>query len=208
MKTHSAASTDDDPESVFEPNHPTVDRTRALFPSTPNQQRPTTRSRTSANPSWKHSNGNRVTRSNGQALEDHNSVARAASLTGSNTSRGITMAKQRPSDGSLRPGRSLWSMSIFSLLFAFVGIALLLAIFASLALRELDPKGCRMSYMRPSYIRFAEFDTEHTRFATKYSLYLYREQGMDDESRVCNPPPYPGRRYLKLSIGTIMCLSD
>lgn len=36
-----------------------------------------------------------------------------------------------------------------------------------------------MSYMRPSYIHFSEFDTEHTRFASKYSLYLYREQGID-----------------------------
>jgi GPI inositol-deacylase len=38
--------------------------------------------------------------------------------------------------------------------------------------------------MRPSYLRFTEFDTEHTRFATKYSLYLYREQGIDDENQV------------------------
>lgn len=41
-----------------------------------------------------------------------------------------------------------------------------------------------MSYMRPSYTRFAEFDTEHTRFATKYSLYLYREQGIDGGTKV------------------------
>lgn len=41
-----------------------------------------------------------------------------------------------------------------------------------------------MSYMRPSYVHFTDFDTEHTRFATKYSLYLYREQGFDDENKV------------------------
>ncbi|KAJ3496845.1 hypothetical protein NLG97_g2359 [Lecanicillium saksenae] len=45
-----------------------------------------------------------------------------------------------------------------------------------------------MSYMRPSYIHFREFDTEHTRFATKYSLHLYREQGFDDESRLRGVP--------------------
>lgn len=43
-----------------------------------------------------------------------------------------------------------------------------------------------MSYMRPSYVHFSEFDTEHTRFATKYSLYLYREQGVDEEDKVCS----------------------
>ncbi|BFZ59415.1 GPI inositol deacylase [Saitoella coloradoensis] len=33
--------------------------------------------------------------------------------------------------------------------------------------------------MSPSYARLTSFDTEHTRFASKYSLYLYREQGVD-----------------------------
>jgi len=42
-----------------------------------------------------------------------------------------------------------------------------------------DAKGCRMSFMYPSYAKLSDFDTEHTRFATKYSLYLYREQKMD-----------------------------
>ena len=45
-----------------------------------------------------------------------------------------------------------------------------------------------MSYMRPSYVRFHEFDTEHTRFATKYGLYLYREHGVDDESKLHGIP--------------------
>lgn len=42
--------------------------------------------------------------------------------------------------------------------------------------------------MRPSYIHYHEFDTEHTRFATKYSLYLYREQGFDDEHKLRGVP--------------------
>lgn len=41
-----------------------------------------------------------------------------------------------------------------------------------------------MSYMRPSFIHYKDFDTEHTRFASKYSLYLYREEGLDDGSMV------------------------
>lgn len=41
-----------------------------------------------------------------------------------------------------------------------------------------------MSYMRPAFAKFPDFDTEHTRFASKYSLYLYREGGIDEDTRV------------------------
>jgi hypothetical protein len=34
--------------------------------------------------------------------------------------------------------------------------------------------------MRPTYIKLVEFDSEHTRFASKYSLHLYRERGIDE----------------------------
>jgi len=51
-----------------------------------------------------------------------------------------------------------------------------------------DAKGCRMSFMYPSYAKLSDFDTEHTRFATKYSLYLYREQKMDLSMEVCSLP--------------------
>ena len=45
-----------------------------------------------------------------------------------------------------------------------------------------------MSYMRPAFTRFSDFDTEHTRFASKYSLYLYREGGVDEDTRVKGVP--------------------
>jgi len=45
-----------------------------------------------------------------------------------------------------------------------------------------------MSYMRPAYARLDDFDTEHTRFASKYSLYLYREQGIDHGAKVKGVP--------------------
>lgn len=45
--------------------------------------------------------------------------------------------------------------------------------------------------MLPTYIKLGGFDTEHTRFASKYNLYLYRERGVDDYSEedigVCCP---------------------
>lgn len=50
---------------------------------------------------------------------------------------------------------------------------------ASLSL-QVDPQGCIMSMMSPTYLKLAGFDTEHSRFASKYSLYLYREEGVDE----------------------------
>lgn len=74
-------------------------------------------------------------------------------------------------------------------LVAVVAACLLLAaMLRSFLTRQLDPKGCRMSYMRSSFVRYTDFDTEHTRFATKYNLYLYREIGIDDDARVKGVP--------------------
>lgn len=42
-----------------------------------------------------------------------------------------------------------------------------------------DIPQCRKVWMYPSYARIRSFDTSHTRLANKYSLYLYREQGLD-----------------------------
>jgi len=41
-----------------------------------------------------------------------------------------------------------------------------------------------MSYMRPSFAKLKDFDTEHTRFASKYSVYLYREEMVDEDTKV------------------------
>ena len=89
-------------------------------------------------------------------------------------------------DDKAQPPRSSnpWSISLFALLTTLVGIALFYGVLASSATLHCDVKGCRMSYMRPSYVKFDEFDTEHTRFATKYSLYLYREQGTNNDAKV------------------------
>ncbi|ODV80860.1 PGAP1-domain-containing protein, partial [Suhomyces tanzawaensis NRRL Y-17324] len=47
------------------------------------------------------------------------------------------------------------------------------------ALPGADSPGCRPVWMYPSYARITGFDETHTKFASKYSLYLYREQGVD-----------------------------
>lgn len=52
-----------------------------------------------------------------------------------------------------------------------------------------------MSYMNPRYIHLSEFDTEHTRFASKYSLYLYREGGVYENPMVSQTTKRMGSRY-------------
>ncbi|KAF2802940.1 GPI inositol-deacylase [Mytilinidion resinicola] len=84
--------------------------------------------------------------------------------------------------------RNPWSCSLLTLATTAVAFVILFIVGQSFMFRQLDPKGCEMSYMRPSFIRFSDFDTEHTRFASKYSLYLYREGGIDEDKRVKGVP--------------------
>ncbi|VBB84091.1 Putative GPI inositol-deacylase [Podospora comata] len=84
--------------------------------------------------------------------------------------------------------RSPWAIGLLALVASITGIALLLTVVHSSVTRQIDPKGCRMSYLRPSYAKLNEFDTEHTRLASKYSLYMYREQGIDHDTRVRGVP--------------------
>ncbi|KAF2713243.1 GPI inositol-deacylase-like protein [Pleomassaria siparia CBS 279.74] len=81
-----------------------------------------------------------------------------------------------------------WSCSLYTLATTLLGFGVLALIMQSLMTRQLDIKGCEMSYMRPSFTHFPDFDTEHTRFASKYSLYLYREGGIDEDIRVKGVP--------------------
>ncbi|XXG99157.1 hypothetical protein Hte_005492 [Hypoxylon texense] len=83
---------------------------------------------------------------------------------------------------------SPWSISFLTLFTSTLGIGLLLSVIYSAATLHCDPKGCRMSWMSPAYHKFDDFDTEHTRFATKYSLYLYREQGFDSKQKIKGIP--------------------
>lgn len=68
-------------------------------------------------------------------------------------------------------------------LFSIMSIGIILDSFLH---HQRDVSGCRESYMRPQYIKQTEFDSEMTRFAGKYSLYLYREKGVDlaDQVRI------------------------
>ncbi|KAJ9657537.1 GPI inositol deacylase [Coniosporium apollinis] len=76
--------------------------------------------------------------------------------------------------------RNPWSCSALTLVATLAAAVLLFGIVQSFLTKQLDPKGCEMSYTRPGYVDFPDFDTEHTRFASKYSLHLYTEQFIDD----------------------------
>jgi len=94
-----------------------------------------------------------------------------------------------PRDSTLQPRmRSPWACSLSALLATLTGFAVLLLMAHAFLTRQLDVKGCNMAYMRPNYHRYAHFDSEHTRFATKYSLYRYYEGGVDDDARVRGVP--------------------
>jgi len=80
--------------------------------------------------------------------------------------------------------RNPWAASWLSIAVLLSAAALLLTLYQSVTQRQLDTKGGSMSYMASSFVRFSDFDTEHTRFATKYSLHLYREMGVDEDARV------------------------
>jgi hypothetical protein len=81
--------------------------------------------------------------------------------------------------------QSLWACSSRTLCVTTMSIIFFLSIVHSFLTRQVDPKGCDMCYTREIiYFEFADFDTEHTRFATKYSLHLIREQGFDEDPKV------------------------
>jgi glycosylphosphatidylinositol deacylase len=80
--------------------------------------------------------------------------------------------------------RNPWATSLLTLVTTALAVLSILLILHSFLTRQLDPKGCRMSYMRPSFAKLKDFDTEHTRFASKYSVYLYREEMVDEDTKV------------------------
>jgi GPI inositol-deacylase len=83
----------------------------------------------------------------------------------------------RPPSRSRNPNP--WSGSLLTLSLASLGIFLILSIMYSFTNRDLGADGCDVPVMSPTYIRMVGFDAEHTHFASKYNLYLYREEGVD-----------------------------
>ncbi|KAL5436047.1 GPI inositol deacylase [Paraphaeosphaeria minitans] len=108
----------------------------------------------------------------------------------SSLSRDITQEStvEHP-DGKQRVGRkNSWACSVYTIMATLLGLGALALMAESFLTRQMDTKGCVMSYMRPAYLKCDDFDTEHTRFANKYALYLYREGGIDEDTRVKGVP--------------------
>ncbi|KAL8929186.1 MAG: hypothetical protein Q9208_001269 [Pyrenodesmia sp. 3 TL-2023] len=84
--------------------------------------------------------------------------------------------------------RNPWSCSLLTLTATLSAFLSLVFIIHSFTTRQLDSKGCEMYYTRSMFFNFADFDTEHTRFASKYSLHLYREVGFDEDAKVKGVP--------------------
>lgn len=106
------------------------------------------------------------------------------SMTGPSLAPDTPVTPSAPSHQRRVQLRSPWACSILTLVTTICAFALGIMIIFAFTGRQLDPKGAAMSYMRPKFVSFAGFDTEHTRFAGKYSLFLYRERGIDDDERV------------------------
>jgi len=114
----------------------------------------------------------------------------------------LTLSKEKMEDtrNFRRPRlRSAWLCPLSTLGVTFLSALVLWTTIQSFRERQCDIKGCRMPQMSPVYIREKDFDTEHTRFASKYNLYLYREHNVDIEYPVCSSflpfffaPPPPG----------------
>ena len=80
--------------------------------------------------------------------------------------------------------KSPWASSLLTIIVTALSALVLLFIIDAFLTRQLDPKGCDMCWSRSIYVNFSDFDTEHTRFASKYYLYLYREGGYDEDPQV------------------------
>ncbi|ENH63071.1 GPI inositol-deacylase [Fusarium oxysporum f. sp. cubense race 1] len=180
MKRRSSGSADDGDESSLDSDIPDPDPNSKTRTSPARARRPSSLN-------WKPSNDRNGR--NGQPREEprQTTALKPTSLAAPSTP---DMALARTPTQSPSPNRRIPRprFSIVVLLTSALGIVILISILRSLVTSQLDPKGCRMSYMRPSYVRFTEFDTEHTRFATKYSLYLYREQGIEPPDKLLGIP--------------------
>ncbi|KAI8085116.1 PGAP1-like protein-domain-containing protein [Halteromyces radiatus] len=71
------------------------------------------------------------------------------------------------------------SCVIVLLSIVLISLGALATMLDSFMFHQKDTNRCRESYMRPLYLKQDGFDSEMTRFAGKYALYLYREKGVD-----------------------------
>lgn len=118
----------------------------------------------------------------------NSSLWRTPSVQPANDTKAMSLGSPRlPMEGPAAEGRrtrpprprSPWFCSILTAFTTLAAVAFLISIVRSFAGRQVGGNGCGVPMMSPTFIRMLEFDTEHTRFASKYNLFLYREEGVD-----------------------------
>src|SRR6266540_2867335 len=82
---------------------------------------------------------------------------------------------------SMRNASALLSFSYPIIIICVVTIIFGGMIIHSFFYHQRDPKGCNVPSMNPLYIKQYNFDSEQTRFAGKYGLYLYRDTKHDND---------------------------
>ncbi|KAF4239134.1 hypothetical protein CNMCM8980_003991 [Aspergillus fumigatiaffinis] len=114
-------------------------------------------------------------------------AAASTDTKSSSTSFLMPLASQRlpmeasPESSRFRSSRlrSPWTCSILTAFTTLVASVFLFFIVRSFSARQAGEDGCGIPVMSPTFLHMVGFDTEHTRFASKYNLYLYREEGVD-----------------------------
>jgi len=177
-KTNESTSTKDS-KNLQVTARPSNTQTHELDRRKSTDKRPSSaRSRRPSNTNWKLAESR-----NGNLEKNRSVVSTVISVPSTEAIVPDKMADSRPNPRRTRL-RSPWSCSLLTLVTTLLSILTLASILHSFVSRQLDTKGCRMSYMRPSFAKLSDFDTEHTRFASKYSVYLYREGMVDEDTKV------------------------
>ena len=184
------------PSSPRKPLHPSVARHSCQNSSTSNSKSSTitianahNHSSSTARCSIKSRPADLQSSSNSKSLQpiwDSSSRPNRKHAAFSPTITSPSRSSQSPSS-SMAHGSRLrdpWACSWLLLGVLAVSTGLLATLYQSFSTRQLDAKGGSMSYMASSFVPFHDFDTEHTRFASKYALYMYRERGIDEDPRV------------------------
>jgi len=171
-----------DPNPVLRTNPPPLNPEQAiqeLDGRRDTDQRPSARrSRLPNNMNWKS-----IEERNGQTNKVRPAESSVISVPSKEAIADDKMAESRQIARRSRV-QSPWSCSLLTFAITIISILSLTAIIHSFTTRQLDSKGCRMSFMRPSFAKLSDFDTEHTRFASKYSVFLYREGQVDEDTKV------------------------
>ncbi|RPB28941.1 PGAP1-domain-containing protein [Terfezia boudieri ATCC MYA-4762] len=100
---------------------------------------------------------------------NYSTSAAISSTTKPDVTTPISKEKMEEPRGYRRvKARSFWACSISTLCVTILSALTMVAIVHSFQSRQCDVKGCIKTYMSPAYAPLVNFDTEHTRFASKY----------------------------------------